>query len=223
MEMGGETMSYDLSKEAPSIRHRILNAGLPIKTIGKELTDLDNAQAVEKISFWLDAVRSGMVIKSPGSPSSGLGIMLVGEPGHGKTTLASVALQELLRTMPFETNRPGMFMDYPKLLRFEKSTWGDEEGEDTKLLRKIYGDTKNSIELFILDDLGKEYRTSTGWAENTFDALLRSRFNAGLPTIVTTNVPMKKWGAVYGEPMGSFAYEAFIAIEVKSEVGDRRK
>jgi len=52
---------------------------------------------------------------------------------------------------------------------------------------------------------------------------LRSRFNAGLPTIVTTNVPMKNWGTVYGDPMGSFAYEAFVPIEVKSDRGDRRK
>lgn len=217
---------YDLGSIAPSVRHRILGANLPIKTLGKELSDLDNDRAVDMVKSWMETVRSGMVIKSPGSPSSGLGIMLVGEPGHGKTTLASVALQELLRTMPFETKQPGLFMDYPKFLRYEKDTWGiDDEAKEKnrEFIRSIYGDGRNSIELFILDDLGKEYRTSTGWAENTFDALLRSRFNAGLPTIVTTNVPMKSWGAVYGEPMGSFAHEAFIPIEVKSDKGDRRK
>lgn len=214
---------YELDKEAPSVKHRILRAGLPIKTLGKEFSDLDNAGAAEKVQFWVETVRSGMVIKSPGSPSSGLGIMLVGEPGHGKTTMASVALQELIRTMPFEKSRPALFMDYPKLLRLEKLSWESEQDDSKALLRQIYGDSNNSIDLFILDDLGKEYRTASGWAENTFDALLRSRFNAGLPTIVTTNTPIRKWGAVYGEPMGSFAYEAFIPIEVKSEVGDRRK
>jgi DNA replication protein DnaC len=81
----------------------------------------------------------------------------------------------------------------------------------------------NNTRVFILDDLGKEHRTATGWAENTFDALLRSRFNAGLPTIVTTNVPLKNWGVVYGEPMGSFAHEAFIPIAVKAPGGDRRR
>jgi DNA replication protein DnaC len=152
--------------------------------------------------------------------------MLVGEPGHGKTTLASVALQELIRTMPFDVPQPAVFMDYPKFLRFEKDTWGaddDEKEKNKDFLRGIYGDGRKSIDLFVLDDLGKEYRTASGWAENTFDALLRSRFNAGLPTIVTTNVPMKNWGVVYGEPMGSFAHEAFIPIEVKSSKGDRRK
>ena len=216
-------MTYDLSKEYPSIRHRILNAGLPIKSMGKELSDLDNARAAGMVRSWMDTVRSGMVIKSPGSPSSGLGIMLVGEPGHGKTTMASVAIQELIRTMDFDTPQPALFMDYPKFLRYQKAAWNAEEEEKNDLIKRIYGDVRDSIQLFILDDLGKEYRTASGWAENTFDALLRSRFNAGLPTIVTTNVAMKDWGTVYGEPMGSFAYEAFIPIAVESEVGDRRK
>ena len=213
---------YDLSGLAPSVRHRILNAGLPIKTLGKELSDLDNGPAVELVKSWVETVSSGMVIKSPGSPSSGLGIMLVGLPGHGKTTLASVALQELIRSMPFETKQPGLFMDYPKFLRYQKASWGSDEDADS-FIDRIYGDTKQSVEVFILDDLGKEYRTSTGWAENTFDALLRSRFNAGLPTIVTTNVPLKNWASQYGEAMGSFAYEAFVPIEVKSDKGDRRR
>jgi DNA replication protein DnaC len=81
----------------------------------------------------------------------------------------------------------------------------------------------NNVRVFVLDDLGKEYRTTSGWAENTFDALLRSRFNAGLPTIVTTNVELENWGGVYGEPMGSFALEAFVPVKVKALKGDRRK
>mgnify|MGYP006280491045 CR=1 FL=1 len=213
---------YDINSLAPSVRHRIMNAGVPIKSLGKELSDLDNAHAVEVVRSWMETVRSGMVIKSPGSPNSGLGIMLVGLPGHGKTTLASVALQELIRSMPFESKQPGLFMDYPKFLRYQKSSWDSDE-EENSFVDRVYGDSKNSVDIFVLDDLGKEYRTSTGWAENTFDALLRSRFNAGLPTIVTTNVPLKNWGSQYGESMGSFAYEAFIPVEVKSDKGDRRK
>ena len=120
-------MTYDLSKEYPSIRHRILNAGLPIKSMGKELSDLDNARAAGMVRSWMDTVRSGMVIKSPGSPSSGLGIMLVGEPGHGKTTMASVAIQELIRTMDFDTPQPALFMDYPKFLRYQKAAWNAED------------------------------------------------------------------------------------------------
>jgi len=211
---------YDLNKLAPSIRHRILRANLPMKSIGMELSDLDNGPAVDKVKIWLEQVRAGVVIKSPGSPFSGLGLLLVGLPGHGKTTLASVAVQELIRTMPFETEQPALFMDYPKFLRLEKTAFSDPSVEDD--LRKIYGDDRHSIPLFILDDLGKEYRTQAGWAENVFDALLRARFNTGLPTIVTTNVKTSKWRATYSEAMASFAHEAFMWVEVESDNGDRR-
>jgi DNA replication protein DnaC len=92
-------------------------------------------------------------------------------------------------------------------------------------MEQVYGDMKgpDNISLLVLDDLGKEHRTASGWAENTIDAVLRSRYNAGLPTIVTTNVPLKNWGDVYGEAMGSFAHEAFIPINIVSTEGDRRK
>jgi DNA replication protein DnaC len=159
-------------------------------------------------------------------------LLLVGDPGHGKTTLASTALQELIRGMSREAwglpdsnpKRPAMFMDYPKLLRVQKTQWSDFDDSVETMINGIYGEgsKENNVRTFVLDDLGKEHRTTTGWAENTFDALLRSRFNAGFPTIVTTNVPLKSWGTVYGEAMGSFAYEAFIPIDIIAK-GDRRK
>ena len=223
---------YDLSKEAPSIRKQIVHAGLPMKTIGKEFSDLDSTPAVEKVKKWVARVLNGEIIQKAGSASCGLGIMLVGNPGHGKTTLASTGLQSLIRGISGDVlgtpgmlpNRIGGFMDYPKLLRLQKAQWDEPDDQSQLLLDSIYGDSDrmNNVRVFVLDDIGKEYRTASKWAENTFDALLRSRFNAGLPTIVTTNVPLENWGSVYGSPMGSFAMEAFIPIEVEAPQGDRR-
>jgi DNA replication protein DnaC len=204
-----------------------------MKTIGWEFSDLEQSPAVEKVRQWVERVVNGEIIQKAGDPFCGLGIMLVGNPGHGKTTLASTALQSLIRGIPGEVlgtpgtlpNRIGAFMDYPKLLRLQKSLWSEENEADQLLLDSIYGDSDrmNNVRVFVLDDLGKDYRTTSGWAENTFDALLRSRFNAGLPTIVTTNVELENWGGVYGEPMGSFALEAFVPVKVKAVRGDRRK
>ena len=223
---------YDLSKEAPSIRKQIVKSGIPMKTIGKEFSDLDSTPALEAVKKWVSRVINGEIIQKAGSPSCGLGIMLVGNPGHGKTTMASTALQSLIRGISADVlgipgsfpNRIAGFMDYPKLLRLQKAQWSEPDDESQLLLDSIYGDSDkmNNIRVFVLDDIGKEYRTASGWAENTFDALLRSRFNAGLPTIVTTNVPLENWGTVYGAPMGSFAMEAFIPIEVRAPQGDRR-
>lgn len=207
---------FDLQKESPTVRHLLLKASVPMKTVGMEMSDLDNSEARDLVESWVSTVQSGGVIKSPGSPSSGLGILLLGEPGHGKTTMASVALQSLIRTMQL----PGLFLDYPKFLRLEKESWGDDELKER--IREIYGDAKHSLPLLVLDDLGKEHTTQTGWAENTFDALLRSRFNAGLPTVITSNVALKKWRSAYGPSMESFAHEAFIEVKVESDTGDRR-
>ena len=223
---------YNVSELSGTVRAQVNAANLPMKTIGWEFSDIEPSDSLEKVQLWVEMVKSGKVIQSAGNANCGRGLLLVGEPGHGKTTLASTALQSLIRGIPGEVlgtpgtlpNRIGAFMDYPKLLRLQKSLWSEENEADQLLLDSIYGDSDrmNNVRVFVLDDIGKEYRTASGWAENTFDALLRSRFNAGLPTIVTTNVPLENWGSVYGSPMGSFAMEAFIPIEVEAQQGDRR-
>ena len=223
---------YDVNKLPGSIRAQIYASGIPFKTIGWTFDDLDQTPALDAVRKWVASVKAGRVIRAAGEASCGVGMLLVGEPGHGKTTMASVALQELLRGMSKEDwkvtgstpRHPAAFMDYPRLLRVQKSLWSGDEPDLQELVDGIYGDAERelTVQVFVLDDLGKEYKTVSGWAENTFDALLRSRFNSGLPTIVTTNVPIKKWGSVYGEPMGSFVHEAFMPIVVKSEEGDRR-
>jgi DNA replication protein DnaC len=224
---------YNIKSLQPSRRAQIMTAGLPMKTLGMEFSDLDPSPALEVVKGWVASVIKGDVILAAGKPSCGVGLLLVGTPGQGKTTMASTALQELIRGIPVDASgvlprHLGRFMDYPKYLRLQQKKW--DEGNDDVYdigfqLDSIRGDlgSIDNTRVFILDDLGKEYRTQSGWSENQFDALLRSRFNAGLPTIVTTNVPKQDWGKVYGEPMGSFVNEAFIPVVVSSSEGDHRK
>ncbi len=223
---------YKLEDIAPSVRAQIKAANLPMKTVGLEFSDLTPNDSFEKVQAWIKSVIAGKVIQAAGSPVCGKGLLLLGKPGHGKTTIASVALQELLRGMSAETwgspnstpRRPAMFMDYPRLLRIQKSQWSDFDDATETMINGIYGDgpKENVVRTFVLDDLGKEHKTSSGWAEDTFDELLRSRFNSGLPTIVTSNTPLSRWEEQYGAPMASFAYEAFIILEVNSGKDLRR-
>jgi len=209
---------YKLEDLSPSERVVIRQSGLPLYTIGYRLDDLDQTPELEKIRAWSKKFAENKIIRAIGEPTCGLGLLLIGPPGVGKTTLAAVVVQELLMASKFSVK----FMDYPKLLRTQQRAWNNPNGEEQDLIDSVYGENDNPLDLFILDDVGKEYRTASGWAENTFDAVLRARYNAGLPTIVTTNVPLKNWGSVYGEPMESFAHQAFIPITVTTG-GDRRK
>jgi DNA replication protein DnaC len=67
--------------------------------------------------------------------------------------------------------------------------------------------------LVILDDVGKEHRTASGWAAQEFELLLRERYDSGLPTIITTNLSFDKWDAEYSQNLRSFATEACPAVE----------
>jgi len=226
---------YELSSVRPSIRSQINQSNIPDRFIGLTLEDLKPYQngVIDSVQKWVDLVLDGQIIKVRGSSKCGLGLLLIGMPGHGKTTLASVVLQEVLRQARPElwgstetfAKKPGLFVDYPKLLRIQQRAWKDDDGPEAQLIQSVYGDASgaDNISLLVLDDLGKEHKTASGWAENTFDSVLRSRHNAGLPTIVTSNVPLKNWGDVYGQPMESFAHEAFLPFNIISQEGDRRK
>jgi DNA replication protein DnaC len=223
---------YDLSKIRPSIRSQIRRANLPSSTIGLQLPDLDPYQGkvLDVVESWIDKLKRGEIVKADGRRNSGKGLLLIGAPGQGKTTLASVILQKLLLEASSEAwsshmtlERPAYFTDYPTLLRSQQRAFDkDETYQD--LIDSVFGEghPDRNVRLLVVDDLGKEHRTASGWAEHTFDALLRRRFSLGLPTIVTTNVPLSSWAKVYGESMASFANEAFAALEVVSPGGDRR-
>ena len=181
---------YDINKERPSIRRHLLMAGLPTKTIGLEFSDLDDSQEKDKVMAWVSLVRSGEVVRAVGKPSCGLGLLLAGKPGHGKTTMASVALQELIRgiaSAALEAQEPvparlGAFMDYPKLLRLQKTQWSEDDENLQEEVDAIYGDLpKDNVQIFILDDLGtlqyyhpKMFIDYDIWRENKINKILDS-------------------------------------------------
>jgi DNA replication protein DnaC len=95
---------------------------------------------------------------------------------------------------------------------------GNEASESDEILYAgILGkcdDDAYNVRILVIDDLGKEHASLSGWQSNMLHHILRTRYNKGLPTIVTTNIDRENWHHVYGDATGSFVHEAFVYLPV---------
>jgi len=212
-------------------------AGIPRARLGWELTDCEaiSPNDLKAISRWIEKVKVGDVIRADGQKSCGRGLMLVGQPGHGKTTLALAIIQEMMRTFPIEAFdvqenkvliKPCYFATFNSIIALKGDLIGGGTDEQERLFLGMAGESLDdayNIRVLVVDDIGKEHMSASGWQKTLVHDILRSRFNNGLPTIVTTNLPVKSWSAAYGEATGSFIHEAFVTIELESIRGDLRK
>ena len=107
---------------------------------------------------------------------SGVGIMLWGDNGRGKTSALAVIGKEFRRrgcTVLF-TTAEGLRSSVLQKVNFDL--------EQTMWERAI------SVDVLILDDLGKEHRDQQGFGERLFEDLIRQRTAAKRVTLITTNM-----------------------------------
>jgi DNA replication protein DnaC len=110
------------------------------------------------------------------------GWMLVhGPSGAGKTHVAAAIANRCI-----ERGQPALFVVVPDLLDHLRAAYnpGSEMGYDV-----LFEQVRNAPVL-ILDDLGTH--SATAWAQEKLYQLLNHRYNAQLPTIVTTNLGIER-------------------------------
>lgn len=133
----------------------------------------------------------------------GIGLYLWStENGSGKTSIAALIAKEALRygrTVFFEESSrlKGMLINKEQ---FEEGTSIEER--------------MMMVDVLILDDVGKEYRTSSGYAENVIETLVRARVQKVKTTIMTGNVHPKDMKKIYSEDFSALLKESVVPVNV---------
>ena len=138
--------------------------------------------------------------------TEGLGMMLQGRPGNGKTYLSNCIANYLL-----DTFTPVISISINNLLDRIRQTynkWG-QEGE-TELIKSI-----TKADLIILDDLGTE--NPTDWAISKVYSIIDAIYRAKKCLIVSTNYTLQQLREQYGERTISRLEEMCTTITIRDK------
>jgi DNA replication protein DnaC len=142
------------------------------------------------------------------------GLLLVGEPGTGKTHLAVAALKALI-----EKGHEGLFYDYQNLLDRIRASFDRMSGSSD---REAYQSALDA-EVLLLDDLGAHRVTE--WVEDTVTSIITYRSNNRKPLIATTNLPdpditgaVLEYATAGGTPMYKKTLSEVIGTRARSRL-----
>jgi len=172
---------------------RIRLAHLPLKKLKKSTWDhYGKDSSFKKTIFaYLDSLNERR--------KDGMGLLLAGTTGVGKTSAAVLLAKEIIRRDGFP-----IFVEAREL----QSLFFSKEDDDKEFRRKLRVST-----FLIIDDLGDQPVNDFSGA--IFEGLIRDRDNRMLPTIITTNLDREKFIKAYGEACHRVVKEMCTLVHVE--------
>lgn len=173
-------------EEAEKMRDRVkrivgdsgMNARFLRRTFSSFMPTADNQAALSACKQYADTFREKQPTNNPEPGRNGL--FITGPKGTGKTHLAAAIANQLMRE-----GVPVICMTMIDLLErikrtYEQSRQYGSEVNEGEILRAY-----KTVPLLIIDDMGKE--PATEWAVSKIYAIINARYEAYMPTIITTN------------------------------------
>lgn len=188
-----------------------------------------DADALSAVSKWGREVKDHIT-------GDGLGLLLMGPAGRGKTLLAHLACDAVLNAETYirgTSSRDVLLAlsvhGYLDLFRREMDCMdlvrkaGDQDAATEYMkIEKLLQRIRTKIKVVLIDDIGKEHRTATGYAKNQIERMIRARGNRGLPTIITTNLGGDELAETYGVSFASYMLQVCVPVVVGGDDFRRR-
>lgn len=138
--------------------------------------------ALDKAMHFIEAQRKLGLGQQNIAASDLKGLFLIGPPGTGKSLLAAMILNELILTARLSCRYVKISRDFFQQLR---ATFNNDSGNKTET---VFNDIARQ-DILVIDDFG--IQSDSEWEQRMLYDLVDARYEAELPTIITSNIDLE--------------------------------